>query len=54
MKKYVFTLHLDTEQEQGVDQVPVIAKNIQSAIAKLCQGNFYNEDQIINIAIVKN
>lgn len=54
MKKYIFTLDLNTDQEKGVDQIPVIAKNIQSAIAKLCQGDFYKEDQIVNIAIIKN
>lgn len=53
MKKYVFTLHLDTKEETGVDQIPVVAKNLQSALAKLCQGGFYNEDQVINISIVK-
>lgn len=54
MKKYVFTIHLERKEEQGVDQIPVIAKNLQSALAKLCQGGFYNEDQVINIAIVKS
>lgn len=49
MKKYVFTLHLDTKEEQ----VPIVAKNIQSAVAKLCQGDYYNEDQIVNISIFK-
>lgn len=53
MKRYVFTLHLDTEEEQGVDQIVIVAKNMQSAIAKLCHGDFYNEDQVINVAISK-
>ena len=53
MKKYIFTIHIDTEEEQGVELVPIMAKNIQSAVAKLCQGDFYQEDQIINITVVK-
>lgn len=52
MKKYVFTIHIDNSDETGVDQIPVIAKNLQSALAKLCQGGFYNENQVINISIL--
>ncbi len=33
--------------------VPIIAKNIQSALAKLCTGGYYNENQITNISITK-
>lgn len=53
MKKYVFTIAIDTPEEQGVDQIPIIAKNMQSALAKLCQGDFYTEDQVINVGISK-
>jgi len=53
MKKYIFSIHFDTEEDQGVELVPIMAKNIQSSIAKLCQGDFYQENQIINIAVVK-
>ncbi len=53
MKKFVFTVVLNNNQESGVEIVTIIAKNIQSAVAKLCQGEFYNEDNISSIAIVR-
>ena len=53
MKKYIFTIAPDTPEEQGVDQIPIIAKNMQSAMAKLCQGDFYTEDQVIEVSIFK-
>lgn len=52
-KRYIFTLHLDTAEEKGADQVSIIAKNMQSAIAKLTADDYYNEDQIINVSIFK-
>lgn len=27
MKKYIFSIHFDTEEEQGVELVPIITKN---------------------------
>jgi hypothetical protein len=53
MKKYIFTIALHGAKELGVDQIPIIAKNMQSALAKLCQGDFYTEDQVINVSIFK-
>ena len=53
MKKYVFTITIHDNKELGVDQVTLFAKNMQSAIAKLCQGDFYNEDKVINVSIFK-
>lgn len=52
-KRYVFTLHLDTTEEKGADLVVIIAKNMQSAIAKLTVDNYYNEDQITNVSVIK-
>jgi 3-phosphoglycerate kinase len=45
--------YLARAKELGVDQIPIIAKNMQSALAKLCQGDFYTEDQVINVSIFK-
>lgn len=53
MKKYIFTICIDNEEEKGVELVPILAKNMQSAIAKLCLEDYYSEDQISNVAIIK-
>jgi hypothetical protein len=51
MKRYIFTIKTTPENKE--EMIPVVAKNIQSAIAKLCQGDYYNEDQIRYIQIFK-
>ena len=50
MKKFVFTV----KQPGGDETIPVVAKNLASAVAKLSQGGFYSEDDITNIEIVKS
>lgn len=47
MKKYVFNLRNE--------ELPVIivAKNLQSAMARLTEGGFYSEDQVTNISILQ-
>ena len=47
MKRYIFTL------DSQVLPVIIMAKNMQSAIAKLCSGDFYKEEEIKQVEIIK-
>lgn len=53
MKKFVFTVVLNNNQESGVEIVTVMAKNMLFAVIKLYLSKLFKEDDISSIAIVR-